>query len=89
MRSKNFWNDPKNVDKINTISQNRKSRKPLSGRETSRYDHTIYEFTHDSGIIEHCTRQELVKKYNLDQSSLTNHIQGNYKSTKGWRVTRK
>jgi len=69
------WDDPVFRDKV--IKR---------GKNHPKYDHTIYTFVHDSGIVEYCTRQELIEKYNLDQASVTNHIKGNYKSTKGWRV---
>jgi hypothetical protein len=59
--------------------------KKVSGKNHHRYDHTIYEFYHDSGIIEKCTRKELIIKYNLNDSHIFSVINGIRKHHKGWR----
>jgi len=69
------------------ISQNKPEvKKKLSGPNNYRYDHTIYEFMHESGSVECCTRRELINKYQLDTSRVSLLIQGKAKSHKGWRL---
>lgn len=57
------------------------------GKRHGRYDHTIYDFVHDSGIKESCTKNELGIKYNLPSpSNLTTLCAGRIRSYKGWRL---
>lgn len=57
------------------------------GKRHGRYDHTVYEFAHDSGIKESCTKNELGIKYSLPSpSNLTTLCAGRIKSYKGWRL---
>lgn len=51
-------------------------------------DRTVYHFTHISGIEEHCTRSELVRKYNLNSGAICNLVRGTgrVKSHKGWSL---
>ena len=57
-----------------------------TGTNRPNYDYTIYEFIHDSGIIEKCTRHELYTKYGLRSSNIYQVITGGKKSHKGWRL---
>lgn len=50
------------------------------------YDFTVRTFQHKSGIIEHCTRRELINKYDLRESSVSQLIKGKLKSTNGWKM---
>lgn len=52
-----------------------------------RYDHTTYTFYHKSGIIEICTRNELIKKYNLHTGAMTYLIKNKIHYHKGWMLT--
>jgi Mor family transcriptional regulator len=58
----------------------------VSGKNHHRYDHTMYEFHHDSGIMEICTRKELISKYNLNDSHIFSVVNKIRKHHKGWRV---
>lgn len=60
----------------------------LSGRNSYRYDHTIYEFIHTSGKVEHCTQYELIQKYELEQRNLNAVVKGKRKRCKGWSLMR-
>lgn len=49
-------------------------------------DKNSYMFIHVTGIIEICTRTDLIEKYSLCGSNLSNLINGVRKTHKGWRV---
>lgn len=59
------------------------------GENNHSYDHAIRTFYHKNGNIETCTQFELRTKYHLKASNLSEVINGNQKSTKGWRITEK
>ena len=59
------------------------------GKLAPRYDHTIYEFEHSSGICERCTRKELIDKYHLSPSPICGLLSGGRKSHKGWKLSLK
>lgn len=50
------------------------------------FDLTIYEFSHNSGIVERCTRHELMRKYDISASGICSLITGNRNRIKGWRL---
>ena len=60
----------------------------VSGKNHHRYDHTIYEWINQNGIIEICTRQELKLKYGLNDGHLCNVVKGKRNSHKGWKILR-
>lgn len=49
-------------------------------------DMTKHNFIHNDGTIENCTRKELERKYNINSGNLSEMMNGNRKSCKGWRV---
>lgn len=49
-------------------------------------DNNLYTFIHTSGLIEYCTRTELIQKYSLTGQLLTKVISGNRKSHDGWII---
>jgi hypothetical protein len=57
------------------------------GKNNPSYDHTVYTFYHKDGRIEKCTQFELRTKYNLKATNLSEVINGNQKSVRGWRIT--
>lgn len=60
------------------------------GKRHGRYDHTVFDFVHDSGAKESCTKNELGIKYSLPSpSNLTTLCAGRIKSYKGWRLSHK
>lgn len=61
----------------------------VSGKNNHGYDHEIYEFVHESGIKEKCTRQELIKKYNLEPRLFNRMMLGGRKSHRGWSLISK
>lgn len=61
----------------------------VTGKNNHGYDHEIYEFTHSDGKIESCTRQQLMKKYNLDPRLLNRMMVGGRKSHRGWSLNSK
>jgi hypothetical protein len=50
-------------------------------------DMTIYTFIHKSGIIENATRHDMIEKYKLIKSKLSELINGNRHRHGGWRMT--
>lgn len=50
------------------------------------FDLTVYEFTHSSGVVEHLTRHEMIKKHNLIASKICELIKGSRQRHKGWRL---
>lgn len=50
-------------------------------------DDNTYNFEHKDGTIEVCTRDVLIKKYNLNKGNISSLILGKkYKSVKGWKI---
>ena len=58
------------------------------GSGNGNYDHTVYTFIHETGIIHKSTRYEFMKKYNLDQGNLAHLILGRCHVIKGWKLER-
>lgn len=52
------------------------------------YDHNVYEFFHDTGIVEKCQRYELLIKYDLNQGNLSQLVRGLKLVYRGWRLSR-
>ena len=59
-------------------------RENRMGIKNPSYIHTIYNFKHNNGTIENCTKYELRKKYNLNKSNLYKII-GTNRSCEGWK----
>lgn len=81
----------KSNNKLKGITKTLDHRKALSISlvgKNPKTDHTKYSFVHESGIIEFCTKVELVKKYNLNAGAIYGlvHQIKNRKSHKGWRL---
>lgn len=53
------------------------------------YDHTVYTFYHSSGIVEKCTRYELINKYALSGSAVCSLLSTKYarRHVKGWSLS--
>lgn len=68
-------------------ASNRKLYKTQTGILNPSFDKTIYTFYNKNGLVEKCTQYELRCKYNLNSSNLSEVINGNQKSVKGWRIT--
>lgn len=60
---------------------------PKMGKANGRYDHTIYQFKHTSGLIESCTRQDFIKTHDVDAGHIHRVIKGKLHSHKGWSVS--
>lgn len=58
------------------------------GSKNGMCDHTIYGFQHINGTIEHCTKNELYTKYNLNKVNVHALFGGPnpQKSVKGWSL---
>ena len=61
-------------------------KKKYSGKNHHCYDHEIYEFHHESGLVERCTRKELILKYNLNDGHIWRLINFRRKTHKGWKM---
>jgi len=58
------------------------------GKYNGQYDHSIHDFQHTNGTIEHCTKHELYTKYNLCKVNV-HALFGTIpkqKSVKGWSL---
>lgn len=55
------------------------------GHNAARFDRTIYEFIHETGIRETCTQYDLRMKYNLCAPTLSGVVRGG-KPVDGWRL---
>jgi hypothetical protein len=69
--------------------KNPEYKNKISGKNNHKYDHTIYKFIHISGLEEICTRQELIKKYDLESRLLHRILKRIRKSHKGWAISDK
>lgn len=49
-------------------------------------DSKIYTFYHVTGLVEHCRRVDLIKKYNLSSGHISNMIHQRHRIVKGWKV---
>lgn len=56
------------------------------GPENPNFDESLYSFIHVDGRKEICTRSELVKKYKLNNSSMSSMLHGKLKKVGGWRL---
>lgn len=63
-----------------------KGRDSRVGLNHVKADKTIYEFIHDSGLIEKCTRVEMKEKHKI--GNISKLISGTIKSSMGWKVKR-
>lgn len=71
---------------LNTPEQQKRMSEQRSSNKNPRYDHTVYSFIHDSGIVEECHRYQLQIKYNLNQGKLSEVVRNKRKSVSGWRL---
>jgi hypothetical protein len=58
------------------------------GENSTTYDSTIYHFVHKDGHEEFCTKYNLYTKYALDKNGVYALVRGDYKTTRGWRISR-
>jgi hypothetical protein len=61
---------------------------PNKNKGRSLHDKKCYTFYHKNGTIEHCTRAELVKKYNLITGCVGGIIKNKGTEHNGWRITK-
>jgi hypothetical protein len=68
-------------------------RKTVGGWRIAAYDptngntdRTKYKFEHNDGHTEYCTRKEMEKKYSINSGNLSEMMNGNRKTCRGWRV---
>jgi hypothetical protein len=59
---------------------------PKYGSEHNLYDHTTYHFIHDTSIERKCTRQELIKEFELNPGNIHSLIHSNWITYNGWRL---
>jgi hypothetical protein len=64
------------------------SQNVARGKNHYRYDQNVYSFIHETGIIEHLTKNEMIAKYSLSDSHLPSLANGKLKSHKGWKMLR-
>lgn len=55
-----------------------------SGDRSGTADKSVYQFKRVDGIVETCTRQALIKKYDLDAASFNHMASGKAFSSQGW-----
>jgi hypothetical protein len=55
-------------------------------RITNMIDSTVYNFRHNDGRVECCTRYALIEKFKLNNSQMSKLVNGLAKSHKGWRI---
>jgi len=79
-------NDPDYRARVGKILNSPEIVAKRAGSGNNKYDHNIYTFIHEFGVIEVCTRFELMKKYKLDQGNLARLISGRCKVIKGWKI---
>lgn len=71
---------------IFTDEDRRKIGIHFQGIKHHNYDHKIYNFINENGIIEKCTRYELINKYNLDRMGIGFICNKKYTISQGWRL---
>lgn len=63
------------------------NRLKVSGENHGRYNHTKFTFFHTSGIIECCTVNQLIKKYNLSPNNHIRELTYNSRAvSEGWML---
>jgi cyanate lyase len=99
---KKYMTDPlikaKHLSKINSPNIKEKHRNAMIAVHARRNpnisekirkklaDPTIYRFYHVTGIVEDCTRSELIRKYKLPSGHISNMIHERHRIVKGWRI---
>jgi hypothetical protein len=73
-------------DKRLAMWANQEYRDKQTGKNHSRYDSTVYSFIHKSGIVETCTRFELIKKYSLGSDGMSKLLANKRKTCSGWKL---
>lgn len=76
----------KHRESVAAAQRRPEERAKRSGANSPRFDHTVYEFHHESGIIEHLKRSELIKKYHLRDGDISLLTRGVSKKRKGWTI---
>lgn len=61
-------------------------RATKTGLKANNADRTVYNFVHESGISEKCTRIELGSKYQIDSGKIGDVVNGRKNSYKGWKL---
>lgn len=58
--------------------------------EHGRTDIKLYTFLHNDGTTITCTKNELIRKFNLSRSCINAMLRGasGYNSVKGWKIIR-
>lgn len=59
-----------------------------AGRGNPRFDHRVYDFTHEIHGDVSCTKYDLYTRYSIDKSHLNKVFTGKLKSTGGWSLKR-
>lgn len=81
---------PEEGDKFNNGSNNPMHNdyilEKVSGSNHHSYDHALYHFIHETGIERVCTRQELIKEFNLSAGNVHTLLHGNWIVYNGWRL---
>jgi hypothetical protein len=73
-------------DKCPVITGNVKRKQISRNKPGKSINKTVYTFSHKSGIIENCTRLELIYKYDLHNANISAILHKSAKTIKGWRV---
>jgi hypothetical protein len=88
IKGRKWWND--GMSQIRSVECPGENFIPgrlnASHDKNGRYDHTIYDFIHDSGIVEKCQRYQLQTKYGLSGEALCMIVKGKRPVHKGWRL---
>ena len=88
IKGRKLWND--GMSQIRSVECPGENFIPgrlnASHDKNGRYDHTIYDFIHDSGIVEKCQRYQLQTKYGLSGDALCMIVKGKRPVHKGWRL---
>jgi hypothetical protein len=82
----NLWKDTKFKETRSQAIKDgwNKGRNTREGLNHVKADKRIYEFTHESGLIEKCTRVEMKEKHKI--GNISKLISGDIKSSMGWKV---
>jgi hypothetical protein len=88
------WKNPvvrkKRLDGLRLATSTTEFRQLMSsvttGSNNSSFDHTLYNWVHDSGIRETLTRYDFIKKYNLSKVLVCRLIKRKAISHRGWKL---
>ena len=83
---KKSQNKPETKSKRKSTWEKPEVKNKVLGKNSKRYDHTLYSFANVDGTTITCTQREIIEKFNLDSGKISQLTHGKRKTHKGWSL---